>query len=146
MLPFGIQINQPFYHNYLTHREVGNKTTKEQHNVEAGEKWYLIMSQVYIVASKYTLMWYEKTYSPSKEEIKILIRCERFLQLEPKPTDIKQTVKLGYKDVMLFCLQKQVDELEDKIAKLTEEYGDRFGTSRQIVDLLNVNIATVEQI
>ncbi len=149
-LPFGIKVNSvddPSYFKFLTERQLGIKSElTSKYKVIHGEKWYLIMAQVYATAAQYTLDWCLGSYIPDKEDIPMLIKCEQFLELKPHIITTEIAVGMGYKDVILFCLRKNLQKLEDRIRKLIEEHGDRFESSRRIIELLSMNIATVEHL
>ena len=144
-LPHNITITKPNYFPFIHNRSLGKSSHVSPHIVNPGNKWYLIMSQIYTSLYKQTLTWYDGSYSPDPEEKKILVRCERFLQHSPRIETVSEAVERGYKNVVVYCLQRDADKLRQKIEQLEAEFGSERTASREILRYMETNIQTVQQ-
>ena len=147
-LPFDITLSRSDinYSHFITRRSLGDKHCQDSnYQITSGDKWYLIMSQVYVTASRCILSWYDGSYIPDTNEIPILIRGERLLSLKETPKTVENAIRMGYKDVLLHFLRKNLQDLRNRTDKLKQVYDYPFNSLEEIARLLMVNIETVDQ-
>ena len=77
-----------------------------------GNKIYLIINITYEIMKVETMRWYDGSYKPSKDEIPMFIQAERILN-KPRPATVEEAVEKGYKNIMLYFLRRESDELDE---------------------------------